>query len=212
MNRNRLKAGIVISIVVILIIIENISLARRPKTDLSEISRRWRTVELGYCNADNLKPCIVSFSRAEAGMLVNILLPSSFYPDFYLIIGRDREEIRYKCKKIEDLPTSAYCTGEEIFPGEALQFTFVSIENNYILAEGNFAIIGLLLATPGMESTETAPVTETIQPTETAPALDTVSPSGSATALLLELLTPLATAPTPTATEPSYPNPAYPNP
>ena len=128
-------------------------------------------------------------------MLVDILVPSSAFPDFYLTIRKEGKEYRYECEKAEDFPTDVYCTGQEIFPGELLQFTLISNEDERVLAEGQFAIIGLLLSTPIAEAFEPAP--------PTAP------PAEFPTPIFLEVLTP--TASTPTTPTPSYPNP-YPNP
>lgn len=150
--------------------------------------------KLGYCGPEDTRPCIVSFSQdGEGNMLVNILVPSSNFPDFYLKINREGEEYRYECEKVEDLPTNVYCTGQEIFPGELLQFTLVSNENELVLAEGQFAIIGLLLSTPIAESAALTSPTE--------------APTEFPTPIFLEVLTPM-----PTSTLSSYPNPSYPNP
>jgi hypothetical protein len=129
-------------------------------------------------------------------MLVNLLLPSG-YPDFYLAIEKGDQTIHFECATIKALTTSATCEGAELLPGETLHFTLASMQEHYALAEGRFAIIGLLLATPEMEPTITPTLTETPEPTETS--------IFSPTALLLEILTPLPV--TPTATQSSYPNP-----
>ena len=130
-------------------------------------------------------------------MLVNILVPASAFPSFYLTISREGEEYRYKCEKAEDLPLNVYCTGQELFPGELLQFTLRANKDERVLAEGQFAIIGLLLSTPLAEVIEQTDLTE------------------SPTPFLLEVLTPSLPTQTPTPSvtpSPSYPNPSYPTP
>lgn len=126
-------------------------------------------------------------------MLVNILIPSSTYPKFYLMISRVDEEYKYECKKTKGFPTSVSCIGREMFPGELLQFTLYADEDEHVLAEGQFAIIGLMLSTPVAEALELTPSPES--PTESPPSI------------FLEILTP-----TPSATSESYPNPSYDNP
>jgi hypothetical protein len=72
----------------------------------------------------------------------------------------------------------------------------VAIEDERVLAEGEFTMIGLLLSTPVVGAFDNT------LPTEPA--------SGSPTPVFPR--TPTRT-PTPTATRPSYPNPtSYPNP
>jgi hypothetical protein len=92
-----------------------------------------------------------------------------------------------------------------MYPGETLQFTLVSIEDNTVLAEGKFAIIGLLLPNPEQEVTTT--------PSATVSPAVTEAPVATPTAFFLETITPIPTQPfqvTPTssATMPSYPNPS----
>ena len=131
-------------------------------------------------------------------MLVNILVPASNFPDFYLTISTEAEEFRYDCEKVEDVPTQVGCIGKEMFPGALLHFTLVSVEDQRVLAEGQFAIIGLLL------STQVAGAFE--------PKIPTESLTEFSTPVFPEVLTPGVTTPTPTATPPSYPNPSYPKP
>lgn len=98
-------------------------------------------------------------------MLVNILVPASNFPDFYLTISTEAEEFRYDCEKVEDVPTQVGCIGKEMFPGALLHFTLVSVEDERVLAEGQFAIIGLLLSTQVAGALELTPA-----PTITLPS------------------------------------------
>jgi len=158
---------------------------------------RQRTLisELVYCNSHDLRPCIVSFSvDADGNMVVNLLIPASNYPDFYLTISNSDVTNRYECQQVEDFPTNVYCTGVEMNLGEPLQFNIIALEGETILAEGNFAIIGLLLPNPAEEATTTALVTE------------------SPTPFLLDFPTPSPTLRVTATRTPSYPNPtSYPN-
>jgi len=159
--------------------------------------QRTPILQLAYCNSNNLKPCIVSFSLdADGRMLVNLLTPSKTYPDFYLTISNNATKNRYECQQVEDFPTNVYCIGTEMYPGETLQFTINALEDDQVLAEGEFTIIGLQLPNPADETTATPSVTET--PAETEPPFETPTP------FLLELPTPLPTISSPTKS--SYPN------
>jgi hypothetical protein len=192
LNRNRLIAGIILVVLIVLVTVGVWLL--RSTSHPPHAGQRILILKLGYCGSEDTRPCIDSFSQdGEGKMLVNILVPSSAFPDFYLTIRREGEEYRYECEKAEDFPTDVYCTGQEIFPGELLQFTLISNEDERVLAEGQFAIIGLLLSTPIAEAFEPAP--------PTAP------PTEFPTPITLEVLTPM-----PTSTLSSYPNPSYPNP
>lgn len=128
-------------------------------------------------------------------MLVDILIPSPSFPDFYLIISRGAERFQYECDTLEDLRTQVQCIGREMFPGESLQFTLISVEEERVLADGQFTIIGLLLSTTVSGAFESTP-----------------SPTEFSTPVLLEAFTPVVATPGPTATLSSYPNPSYPNP
>jgi hypothetical protein len=195
LNRNRVVAGIAIFLSIALVTAAAWWLVRslnHPRLTGQKIL----VVKLGYCGPEGIRPCITSFSQdGEGNMLVDILLPSSGFPNFYLTIITEGQEHRYECKKVKASPSHAQCVGREMQPGEAMQFTIISIADNSVLAEGNFSIIGLLLVAPGVD------VVATIQPTE------------SPTPFLFGTPTPVAGTPTPTATLPSYPNPtSYPNP
>jgi len=190
-NRKRLIAGI--SILAILVIAAVGFLFARSKNSQPQAHRRLPVSNLGYCGSNNSKPCIVSFSLdADGNMLVNLLTPKSSYPAFYLTISNVNIENRYECLKVKGFPTNVYCTGRQMDPGEALQFNIISTKDDIVLAEGNFAIIGLLLATPNTELTATD------------------SPSATEPLIILEILTPVATELTPSYPNSSYPNPSYP--
>ena len=153
-------------------------------------------MKLSYCGVEDIRPCIVTFSQDGHGnMLVDILIPSSAFPDFYLTISREGQSYLYECEESEDSATQIQCVGAELFPGELLQFSLVAMKDERVLAQGQFAIIGLLLSTQFAGAFEPAP---------------TEPPSGSPTPVFPGL-TPVIT--TPTATLPSSPNPtSYPNP
>lgn len=211
MNRKKLIIGVAIGIALICIALTVVGIQRWRKNHQPKAQQKILVSNLAYCNSNNDKPCIESFSvDADGNMLVNIITPNSSYPEFYLTISNDTILNKYECQKVEDFPTNVYCTGPEMYPGEALQFTLISVEDDIVLAEGKFAIIGLLLPNPNPETTETPALTETVDGT------GTFQPTGTPTAILLQTLTPSPTlrpgiTSTPTQSTPSYPNPtSYP--
>ena len=198
MNRNRLIAGIV-AILLVVLVGAGVWWFVRAINQSRQTNQRPFVVRLGYCGAEETRPCIASFSQGVRDkMLVEILIPSSAFPDFYLTISKEGEAYLYDCKKVGTSRTRVHCVGQRMQPGEALQFTIIATEDSSVLAEGSFPIIGLLLVAPGIEVAEAITATE------------------SPTPFLSQRLTPVVRTPTPaaiaTATLPSYPNPSYPNP
>ena len=201
MNRNRLIAGIAILVVFSLLLIAGlVSLLRRSKAGHPQAGQRILVSDLTYCNANDLRPCIVSFSldTGDNTLLVNILIPAGSYPDFYLTISNANEEHTYECQPVDEFPTNFYCTGKEMYPGTLLHFAIISSDDERVLAEGDFAIIGLLLVTPGVKTTEAVESANESTETPDLFSLNTLTPA------------PPITDSTATATEPSYPNPSYP--
>jgi len=182
--------GISIAVVLVVLVTAGVVyLFSRFKTQ-PQAQQRELIAELVYCNSHDLRPCIVSFSvDVDGNMLVNLLIPASNYPDFYLTISDGEVVNRYECESVEDFPTNVYCTGAEMYPGKLLQFNIIALEDETILAEGNFAIIGLQLPNPLEEATATSLV------------------NGSPTPLLLDFLTPSPTLRITATRTPSYPNP-----
>ena len=194
MNRNRLIIGsaLLITIVILAVFLGGLLLVKSKNRE-PQINQGSPIPSLAYCSSSQARPCIVSFSLdADERMLVNVLVPPSF-PDFYLNIKRTTGENRYECQKVEGFPTSVSCIGAKMPPGEILQFMIFSGEDNALLAEGSFAIIGLELPTPVVILT---------LPTSSE------QPTASPTLNLLFTETPKPIQSTPS---PSYPNPSYPN-
>ena len=190
MDRNRLAIGAIV--VVVLIVVLGYGLVQGQRNE-PQASQRSPLTELAYCSSEDVRPCIVSFSLDSAGnMLINVLTPRTDFPAFYLKIIYEAAENVFECQKVERFPANRYCTGPEIRVGEILQFLLISKSDEILLAEGNFAIIGLALPTPEEQLTLTASPTGE-QPLETVTI--TVEP------------TPVQSTPSP-----SYPNPPYPNP
>lgn len=196
MNRNHLIAGSAAAILLLLVVIVAGVKLWQSMQEPPHAGQKIFVARLGYCGAEATRPCIVSFSRdGQGNMLVDLLIPSSSFPDFYLIISMEGERYQYECENVEDIPTRVRCIGREMFPGELLQFTLFSVEEERVIAEGQFTIIGLLLSTSVAGASESTPF-----------------PTEFSTPVFLEGFTPVVRTPTPTATLSSYPNPSYPNP
>jgi hypothetical protein len=102
-------------------------------------------------------------------MLVNFLTDGAFYPDFYLKIKTGENEHIYVCEKVNTFATSVYCTGKALPVGQVLQFFIISLNEEVVLAQGNFPIIGMALAGPEIFLSPT--------PTDVATPEATPSPS-----------------------------------
>lgn len=156
-------------------------------------------LSLEYCNDEQIKPCVTSFGiDADSNMLVNILLPDLIFPGFYLEVTRGEVSVSYTCRRITATPKNAYCIGEKLSPGEALQLKLISTRDDTLLAQGTLSIIGLAF-----------PTLEIAIPTEISTDVS-VTPDATGTP---DFILPTQTqiiSPTQTKTPPGYPNPSYP--
>jgi hypothetical protein len=193
-DRNRWSASAAILVALVTLIISgSVILLRVWKSGQAHVSQRAPLSGLGYCSSPQVTPCIVSFSLDSDGkMLVSFLTDGAFYPDFYLKIRQGENENIYQCRKVNKFATSVYCTGMVMPLGEILQFLIISKNEDVLLAEGNFAIIGLALGTPEIFS---------------SPTLGTPSPTEGP---ILTTPTQVTLTPRPSPTSPSYPGPPYP--
>ncbi len=196
-NRKRLIAGFaILAALVILIVFVKWRMGQPQANHRSPVSK------LAYCSSSDIKPCIVSFSLdSDRNMLVNVLTPGPSFPSFYLKIRQSKDESIYECQKAEKFPANVYCTGDEMRPGQVLQFMIISKNEDTLLAEGSFAIIGLALATPEF-ALPTSSDEPTASPTQGL-VIETAAPTKS---------TPRPPTPPPSTSSPSYPNPSYSNP
>src|SRR5687767_2601449 len=185
-NRNRLMlVSVVLAVFIILLIYGLLWWQSRQ----SGTGQRSLISDLGYCSSNNTRPCITSFSLdSDGNMLVNVLTPGLSFPKFYMKIIHSKGENIYECEKVKKFSTSVYCVGEAMRLGEVLHFMLISVDEEATLAEGQFAIAGLALATP-----------ELARPSPTVDLTASATPGGSKTP------TPIRTPATP-----SYPNPPYP--
>lgn len=162
--------GISISVVLLLLIVSGLVLFRDRQARQARVNQRVPLQGLSYCTAKQITPCVVSFGQdADKNMIVNILTAGAFYPDFYLMIKTDEQDHIYVCEKANTFATSVYCTGQLLPVGRAFQFLVFSLNEDVLLAQGSFPIIGMALVTP--------PVFVT--PTPTPPSLLAGTPSPS---------------------------------
>ena len=199
-NRNRLIAGLIVLVGLLVLIVYFVATLLSRRTERPRTGHRSPIATLTYCGAVADTLCIVSFGQeADGRMDVNFQLPDASYPDFILKINHNGEESTYPCQRVEDHFATVICMGAPQIPGEVLQFKAISKDSGVLLAEGEFTIIGIALFTPEAEVTATIEeLTETPTPTLTvAPAFNTPIPTWTPTASSHPNLT-------------SYPNPSYP--
>lgn len=162
MNPNRLVVGVAIFVAISILLGYGL-LKLRPEQPRA--SQRAPIAGLGYCDSNDVRPCIVSFSLdSDGNMLVNVLVPGTSFPKFYLKIAHAKGESMYECKKVEGFPANFYCIGQEMHPGEKLQFMIFSREGDILIAEGDFTIVGLALSTPEV-ALPTPTIDLTVSPT-----------------------------------------------
>ena len=167
MNQKRLILGISVSAVLILLIVSGVALFKRWQGRPAQVDQRAPLQRLSYCSSNQVTPCIVSFSLdANGKMLVNLLTTGAFYPDFYLKIKVDEEQHIYSCQKVSKFATSVYCTGAALPLGVVFQFSIFSLNEDVLLAEGDFPIIGLALGTPVVSVSGPLETPFTSSPTE----------------------------------------------
>lgn len=192
MNRRQIILG---GVLLVVLIILGFWVSRVLFTDSrfsEETSTNTSVTDLTYCNENQVKPCIVSFSvDANENMLINLLLPDLSFPDFYLKIAQVNGDIVYDCLRVRDVPDNAYCTGDKLPPGDSVHIMLFSTRDDILLADGALSIIGLAFPTLGVVTPTFADT-----PTELPATLPTAT-----------MMTQQAT-PKPTQTKPSYPNPS----
>jgi hypothetical protein len=173
-TRNRWILGISIAVSLVLIV-SALAIFREWKSRQARVDQRLPLQALKYCDSSSVTPCVVSFSQdSDGNMLINLLTAGAFYPDFYLAIRTEDHEYLYVCDKVNRFATSVYCTGKTLPIGPTYQFLIFSLNEEVLLAQGSFPIIGMGLVTPVV----IAPPTPTPIATDT-PILPTDTVSGT---------------------------------
>jgi len=146
----------ILAVLIILVTVVSVSLFSNWNSRRGHVNQRTPLLSLGYCSTKQVKPCILSFTLdSDGSMSINIQIDSSSPPDFYLKVRQDEGESIYKCQKVKGFSTSVACIGKALPPGEVLQFLMLSTDEDILLAEGSFPIIGLAVATPEIVLTPT---------------------------------------------------------
>ena len=162
MTQNRSGLGISIAAVLVFLVVSGLVLFRESKNRQARVDQRFPLQRLAYCTSDPVRPCVVSFGLdGDGDMLVSLLTDGAFYPDFYLKIRTEASEHTYVCQKVDRFATSAYCAGKALPVGQVFQFMIFSLNEDVLLAQGNFPIIGMALVTPEVFSSPTPAVTPT---------------------------------------------------
>ena len=183
MTRHRLILGICVALS-LLLIVSALALFQQWKSRQARVEQRVPLERLGYCDPNPVTPCIVSFSQdADGNMLVNFLTEGAFYPDFYLTIKTEDREHLYVCDKVNRFATSVYCTGKSLPVGKTYQFLIFSLNEEILLAQGSFPIIGMGLVTPVVIAppTPTSTATVPVLPTTLSTTLPTIAPGSTPT-------------------------------
>ena len=160
MNRNRAIAGVILlAILMILMLPGAVLLFREWQSRQARVDQRSPIPSLRYCSSKQVTPCILSFNLTPDGnMLVNLLTNSRSLTNFYLKIRHNQIENVYKCRRVKRFSSSVTCLGKAMPSGEVLEFLIVSINEDIVLAEGSFPIIGLAIATPAFALSPTPDV------------------------------------------------------
>ena len=158
MNRNRLIVGSFIVVVVLVLgVFGSVVLYREWKGRQARIGQREPLPSLGYCAPGQARPCVLSFNLNSDGKLViNIRTDDPSSLDYYIKIKHGKDENTYGCLRAGGFSSSVSCIGDIMPIGEVLQFLVISKKDNRLLAEGQFPIIGLALATPDFAVTPTS--------------------------------------------------------
>lgn len=143
-------------------------------------------VAFEYCGAKLISLCVVSFGRDAFGdTIINLYVPQTDYPPFYLNVMRRSGESRYECETNKNVSTSVYCTGEAINLDEGFDIQLIGELDDRLLAQGTFTLIAFLVTTPVVDDVESE--IATLRPASESNADETATP-------------------TPLPTDSSYPN------
>ncbi len=159
-------------------------------------------LKIGYCGAEPEELCVLSFGRdVDENMVVTVFVPDRKFPAFYLKIGRAVGENVYECEKDKEVRTYVFCYGDMVNLQERMEVSLFSLEDDHVLAVGQFTLKALLISEPSFakesDGTSTPELVVDETPTSTE-VFDTPTESE----------TPIETdTPTPEA---SYPNLLYP--
>jgi hypothetical protein len=157
-------------------------------------------IELRRCDDVQDVLCLVTFGLEPPDEMLILLLTVPGLPEELAVtVTRNDEKISFACITPEESPTVVYCTGPQIPLGTTVLIEVLAVEEQVLLASGEFTLTAFALPTVpagGQELPTPAPLT--------AQATRTTGP-GTASPTRPPFLTPSITQTPP-------PSPAYPNP
>ncbi len=154
MNQKQWNIGAIALVLMILCIAGFILVLNKLKAGPGSVGQRDPLPAFGYCDSKQARPCVLSFNLDKDGnMVINVLTNS--LQNFYIKIRHETGERIYECERAGEYSVRVACTGEAMPAGEMLNFMVISTGKNTTLAQGNFSIIGMALATPEVSMTPT---------------------------------------------------------
>jgi len=172
-----------------------------PFVLLPPAARTPAPILLERCNNHPAALCLDSFGLGEGQLLISFYFPAATSSDFFLKVWQGDAATTYPCTLADVSPTTMYCTGPLIDLGTPIKIDLYTKNGKLPLAEGQFTLNGLAVATLGGGGTQLAGGQST--PSDLgSPTLNLeTTPIPGATSTTHATSTPQATA---------YPNPAYP--
>lgn len=105
--------------------------------------------EITLCDIDAHDLCIVTFGVDNLDqMVINIQLPNTDYPAFYVHATNKGIKNIYQCEVANAIPTSVYCTGLRTPLGETLNIEIHAINGDLLMARGTLMVSAMVLTTP----------------------------------------------------------------
>ncbi len=154
MNRKQWIAGAVLLVVLMILCTYGSVTTLNKSKERGSVGQREPLPDFGYCSSKEIKPCVSSFDLDPGGSMVISVLTNS-PENFYIKIKQAENELIYECTRAKEYSIQVSCQGEALPAGEMLDFLVISTSKNTTLAQGNFSIIGMALATPEIAITPT---------------------------------------------------------
>jgi hypothetical protein len=149
-------------------------------------------VAITRCDVNASGLCVVSFGTNMNNELVINMVAAKDLPEFYAQVTNRGATQRFRCERVEAVPTSAYCIGPRTPLGEPIELALYASEDDRLLAVGSFVVEAVAL--PTFSDATGTPTLEGGTPVLETPTAGEGSPVGTATRS--PILTPTRT-PTP---------------
>jgi hypothetical protein len=108
-------------------------------------------IELKRCDDVQDVLCLVTFGLEPPDKMLILLLAVPGLPeDLAVTVTRNDEKIPFTCIRTEESPTVVYCTGPQIPLGTTVLIEVIAVEEQVLLASGEFTLTAFALPTvPG---------------------------------------------------------------